>query len=353
MKDQARLRNMAVACLTILVLGIPGLSNADGKSDFGRLIIFGDSLSDAGNFYLATGKSVTAPFLPIPDAPYKFRGKFRFTDGPTWIEQLARKLHTKRSGKPALKKPGKYTNYAFGRARARTDADPYPMFDLEEQRTQFMTDFGWSAPADATYVIWIGGNDVRDGLEALATGETEQIFAEALTAIYTHIYQLWALGARNFLVLNVPDLSITPAIGGLPPMPPGLPLPPGLTIQQIAQGLSVQFNSNLAATLDGLEGALPGVKITRLDVFTLLNSVVAAPRDFGFKNVTEPCLTFLVVEDYLCKKQKHYLFLDAVHPTTRGHRVLARAAEDLLEDDTDDDDHHHGKGRHHHDHDDD
>jgi len=28
-----------------------------------------------------------------------------------------------------------------------------------------------------------------------------------------------------------------------------------------------------------------------IDVFTLLNTAVAAPRAFGFSNVTEPCLT--------------------------------------------------------------
>jgi phospholipase/lecithinase/hemolysin len=74
-------------------------------------------------------------------------------------------------------------------------------------------------------VIWIGGNDVRDGLEAGLvdpTGAlTNQILSEALTAIYTHIYHLWAVGAQDFLVLNVPDLSITPAISGFPaPIPP-------------------------------------------------------------------------------------------------------------------------------------
>ncbi len=101
MKGQANFRNMAVVCLTILVLGIPGLSNADDDSDFSRFIIFGDSLSDAGNFYLATGEIAPVPdadsgdpvaFRPIPEAPYAFRGKFRFTNGPTWIEQLAREL---------------------------------------------------------------------------------------------------------------------------------------------------------------------------------------------------------------------------------------------------------------------
>ena len=162
MKRQANFRNMAVACLIILVLGIPGLSNADDDFDISRFIIFGDSLSDAGNFYIETreiapvpelveGVLKPAPFRGIPAAPYEFRGKFRFTNGPTWIEQLARELDIKRSGKPALKKPLKFTNYAFGRARARLDASPFfSDFNLSDQRTRFLTDFGWVAPADAT-----------------------------------------------------------------------------------------------------------------------------------------------------------------------------------------------------------
>ena len=42
-------------------------------------------------------------------------------------------------------------------------------------------------------------------------------------------------------------------------------------------------------------------------------------------------------EDLLCDKPKRYLFVDGIHPTARGHRVLARVAEDLLDDDDDDD----------------
>jgi phospholipase/lecithinase/hemolysin len=56
---------------------------------------------------------------------------------------------------------------------------------------------------------------------------THQIVTEALIAISTHIFELWQQGARKFVVLNVPDISITPAVAGLP-----APIP------AIAQGLS-------------------------------------------------------------------------------------------------------------------
>ena len=34
-----------------------------------RFVVFGDSLSDPGNFYIAFGLSSEAPFAPIPSAP--------------------------------------------------------------------------------------------------------------------------------------------------------------------------------------------------------------------------------------------------------------------------------------------
>ncbi len=46
------------------------------------------------------------------------------------------------SGRPAFKKPGVYTNYAVGRARARPDAAEFAFYDLGAQVTTFLVDFG-------------------------------------------------------------------------------------------------------------------------------------------------------------------------------------------------------------------
>ena len=46
---------------------------------FSGIVVFGDSLSDTGNFFLASGGAVAGP-------PY-FEG--RFSDGPVWVEVLA------------------------------------------------------------------------------------------------------------------------------------------------------------------------------------------------------------------------------------------------------------------------
>ena len=39
-----------------------------------RLVVFGDSLSDPGNHFIAFGQTSRAPFGPIPDFPYAIGG---------------------------------------------------------------------------------------------------------------------------------------------------------------------------------------------------------------------------------------------------------------------------------------
>ena len=46
------------------------------------IVVFGDSLSDAGNVYAATGNK-------FPPAPYSAG---RFSNGPVWVQQLGSKL---------------------------------------------------------------------------------------------------------------------------------------------------------------------------------------------------------------------------------------------------------------------
>ena len=219
-----------------------------------------------------------------------------------------------------------FTNYAVGRARARANAPVFPFFDLSTQVNTFFADFGGNAPSDATYVIWIGSNDARDALAALQTdpsGATSfGIIQDAIMSIGNNITALYGAGARRFLVLNAPNLAITPAVIALGAQDPQIPI--------VAEQLSMAFNGGLSDTLDFLEGLLPGIDFLRLDTFALLNSIVADPDSAGFEQVTTPCLTFGVVAHPICNRPNRRLFWDAAHPTTAGHATLADAAEQLL-----------------------
>ncbi|HEX6113084.1 MAG TPA: SGNH/GDSL hydrolase family protein, partial [Geminicoccaceae bacterium] len=277
-----------------------------------RFVVFGDSLSDPGNYFVDTREFEVRPYDPVPDAPYTI-GRFHFTNGPTWIEQLARAFQLHRSGRPALLRPGVYTNYAYGRTRAR----PAGEFQLGEQVDQFLADFDGAAAPDTLYVLWIGAEDLRDALGN--PGNALAIITAALGATAHNVQKLYMAGARSFLVLNLPDLGATPALRALGP-----------GAQQAATGLTVLYNEELETVLGQLR-MLPGILIVRFDVFGGLNALIADPDLAGLTNVTESCITPFVFRRAICQQPHNYLFWDFIHPTKAGHEYLAEQVQALLE----------------------
>jgi len=299
-------------CLLIL-----GASMATARADESRgLVFFGDSLTDPGNHYIAFAQVTRPPYPPVPIYPYALGGH-HFSNGPTWAEDLTDELDTPMSGKPALREPGVFTNYAVGRARARPGAPVFPDFDLGTQVGAFLTDFRGQAPANRTYVIWIGANDLFDALEALQmdpTGTASMgIIQQALGATAENVQMLWAAGAREFLVLNLADPALTPYVRSLGPL---------------AQGASTQltaaYNGALAQVLASL-GALPQIHIRQFDLNAFLHTVVSSPGRYGLRDVEDSCLTFGVVTNAVCADPDRYLFWDGIHPTRAGHFIISFA----------------------------
>ena len=307
--------------LTVVVFLAFTTASCAFAQEFKRIIFFGDSLSDPGNFFVACRTSLITscePFLvppftdPIPSAPYAIGG-MHFSDGATWAERLARALHNQASGSPALRQPNVFNNYAVGRARARAGAPVFSDFDLSTQVGRFLAD-GKTGSADDLFVIWIGSNDMGDAL--LDPPDAGTILTQALTATLTNIQVLYANGARNFLVVNLPNLALTPVVRSLGP---------------VAQAGATQIERSYNSLLNGYVGTvlpavLPGSKFIYLDANAVLESIVADPAANGFADVTDSCLTFGVSTGAFCSKPKTFLFWDGFHPTTAGHEVLAKAA---------------------------
>ena len=261
--DHRYLRAIGVAALASLcwVWG-----SAQGQPAYSRLVIFGDSLSDAGNVFVATRRQSRAPYDPIPSAPYAIGGH-HFSNGSTWVEQLAEELDVASSAHPALRNRGYFSNYAFGGARARMNASSP---GLAAQVDMFLADFPAGAPSDALYVLFIGGNDLRDALEAYAQDPSGSasimILNQALVTLGMNIQRLWLAGARRFLVANAPNIALTPAVAAQ-----------GAGAQFLSQVLSTTYNAFLERDVLGPEDAFPGVTISRMDFFGALTEVVGPP----------------------------------------------------------------------------
>src|SRR6266700_3844828 len=179
--------NAVKKCLFIGLLGcaLCAPASALAQGPIIGIVVFGDSLSDPGNAFALVGGTNTPPdysvdFFLVPDQPYA-RGGHHFTNGATWIEQLAQSEGLAANAQPAFRgSSAGATNYAVGSARARDDGS---QINLTHQVDRFLQDFSGAAPGDALYVIEIIGNDIRD----VAATQDPSIIASALSAIQTNI----------------------------------------------------------------------------------------------------------------------------------------------------------------------
>jgi phospholipase/lecithinase/hemolysin len=97
------MRRLPLLILALILSAMASIPASAGE----QLVIFGDSLSDPGNYFIAFGQTSTAPFAPIPDAPYDIGPGHHFSDGWTWAERLAFALGSPESGMPRAGAPGR------------------------------------------------------------------------------------------------------------------------------------------------------------------------------------------------------------------------------------------------------
>jgi outer membrane lipase/esterase len=305
---------------------------AQNEPQFSRMIIFGDSLSDPGNVFVLTGTQTVPPYssldaLLVPDAPYA-TGQHHFSNGKTWIEQLAQELQLVKDARSAFQVSGA-RNYALGGANAADTPRPN---DLSDQVGLFLSTGGGALLNDALVVIVFGGNDVRDAIEKavpppFGPGDLFGALTDLAVAAATiagHIQTLDGLGARNFLVGFSPNVARTPSIGILDSQAGGT----GAVIN-LATFLSTQFNLALQAQLSGLV-LNAGTAVVEFNLFSLIEAINADPVSVGLSDATQACV-MPEIPPFQCTEVDDFLFWDGIHPTEAGHSVMkAQALADLV-----------------------
>lgn len=267
--------------------------SAVADQPFSKIVTFGDSLSDTGNAFLYTGGA-------YPADP-------RISNGALWTEHLAESLGMELQPE---------NQYAV--AGARTDQDnfnaifipPLAGTGLESQISTYLTDSGAEgADPTALHTIWIGANDLFTTLTfggnmGLTIHHAIQNTAQAVATLAGH-------GARHIMVVNLPDLGLTPF--GLSTGPMGS--------AQLSY-LTDLYNAGLQQALDYLETT--GIRTIRVDAAGLIREIADNPESYGLTNATDPALVSGNDPD-------EYLFWDGVHPTTAGHEIVAElAVEELI-----------------------
>lgn len=298
--------------LAAFTIAIAAPVNADTFGPYSDLLVFGDSLSDAGNIASLTGGT-------FPDTTYYKQGQF--TDGQTWASQLGSNIGD---------------NFAFGGARAVDNT-----FVRDADGTQTAVPTGDSVPDlfaqigifealaapvvsdNPLTAIWIGGNDLRDiafglGTRTLTLGDA---FAQATTVAQTIASGVARLAETtqldDFVVFSVPDISVVPGLSGGP-------------LEGIVSTIAGFTNGVLLAELAKLELTLPDVNIQTFDVNKTILAVANDPSLVGARISDRECLVKVagVVQSYCGDENvSDYVFFDDIHPTNLVHTLIAENFE--------------------------
>jgi outer membrane lipase/esterase len=154
--------------------------------------------------------------------------------------------------------------------------------------------------------MFVGSNDVRDAL----VSQDLTIIECALNSIYMNIMTLVSAGATDFLIPNVPNLGMIPAV-----------TLQGEEAKQAATWASSEFNRMLDGMLSNIEAAYEQVYFHRIDTFRLISEI---PTTHPGMNVTDACID--IFTGTVCEPVSRYLFWDGIHPTRAGHAILAEEA---------------------------
>lgn len=291
---------VVIACLSALAAG------PAAAGPFSALYTFGDSLSDAGNAYIATNgaEPVSPPYDKV------------FSNGPVWTQDLSQKLGLG-TLKPSL---AGGTDFAVGGAQTgTTPLHTAALGDLPSQLAAYNAAVATPQP-HALYTLWIGANDlsaILDSLTPLSGTQINDDVTAAIGNVSTFVKGLAADGAKNLLLLTVPDLGATPDVTRF-----------GAAAEQAASSLSRAFDTALLAAV-GTIAAADGLHLFTVDTYSLLDSVVAHPAAYGFSNATTPCWTgsyTSAASGSVCADPASYVFWDGEHPTAAAHAIVADAA---------------------------
>ena len=268
------------------------------QTGINKMVVLGDSLSDNQNLWNATQ-------WQLPNQNSWFMG--HFSNGHVWDEYVA----------TSLKLP------MYNWAVAGAAADAYYVIPGVTQQVDSWAIYMQSAPnyrpANTLFTMMIGGNDLVNYARTV-----DSILATEQQALE----KLLDAGAKNILLMNLPDLSRAPTFRAR-----------GDGVQVAAQ--VAEFNRRLPLLRDALQAKYGStVNIKMFDTHALVNDIFNFPGKYGITNTTQSCLKIDTSSstDYLytqalrteCSNPDTFLFWDTLHPTTRTHKIMADAVTQFV-----------------------
>ena len=282
------------------------------------LYFFGDSLTDTGNVLKATSVLNRYTFGGIPRHPTAPYSSGRFTNGPVWAEHVSARMGRSSDAAPAGMSMGWFgqiggsgNNYAVGGART-DEGGALGLLDfvlptgIETQVDYYLSRTQGTADPDGLYFVLGGGNDLRDA--ARISDPTERMMAaqEAGANLAWSVRDLYLAGARQFVLINSPDVGMIPeSIGD--------------GIATAGTDAAVQFNNWFGAYGDYLRGSVPGFSLEYFDLFSVHRELVS---QYG-TDAVRPCKS----DPASCSET---LFFDSIHPNAWVHEIIGQRIADQI-----------------------
>lgn len=205
-----------------------------------KIVFFGDSLTDDGRLYHYL-------LQQVPKSPPYYKG--RFSNGPTWAENIGAYYYDKYYIG--------YKSYALGAATAiyhRPTTKFISTTNLDLQLNSYLADTLFRDKSKTLFFIWIGSNDYlyydKDDPEKL----TNEIVAKIIYATKKLLKQ----GVQNFVILNLPDASLTPFVKTDDD-------------RQRLHHLVMLHNQKLATELNKLKDEFQQAKIVLFDIYGIFS----------------------------------------------------------------------------------
>ncbi|HJV71812.1 SGNH/GDSL hydrolase family protein [Ideonella sp.] len=357
----------AAAALLVACSG-GGAGDQSVRVAYGKLVTFGDSLSDVGSYNVAPG---------IVAAMGGGRYTVNTGDAVNWTELLASTagvdaLCPAQTGLntvqelvgfppvPEVNHAGCYS-YAQGGARVTDPVGPGNVALLalgdpsgalgqltkpivEQIARHLATTANGTFEAGDLVTVMAGGNDaimqdatfkgmLAGGLDvATATAAVNASMQAAGTELAGYIKdQIVAKGAQRVVVVNLPDLSSTPRYLGAD-ADTGTETDDHVT-RALIQGLVTKFNDALAEGLTGTED-----HVLLVDAYTVSRDQGAHPTQYGLTNVTNyacdvgengvlkglPTSLVCSTDTLVTGAGETWFYADEVHPTPYGYKLLAQ-----------------------------
>jgi phospholipase/lecithinase/hemolysin len=169
-------------------------------------------------------------------------------------------------------------------------------------------------------IEWSGAND-------LVTVNAKPSFAEvdkAIAARVDNVKKLIASGYRNFVLLNVPNLALTPRFQLL-----------SKEEQDNAQKCVAYFNAQLQKVCAELNQDYPHCSLDAFDINTMFEHIYNNAKQYGFEE-SKKTIPYIKSKDFKApvdgvSPASGYMFYDDIHPSADMHALLAAYFYDQLE----------------------